>query len=439
MLNIEWLDWTGEFQDRNVYPNAKLVLVSVHPCNSCSSPLGVEYVSLFRFATFGELYMQLWCDILRVFEIYAMWSDVSPGDERNPSISILRAVVWSIFDRPSQLAYIHPEPSFRQIGQFQKVLCFQWRRFLVSLFRVLRLPLGPPLRQDALEQHVRRFVVGLFANRPYLVRGEKAALAGSLEHSRLVAPQVGLRPLQRGDPRLQPRELRLDLGDDAALFGKGSERDSLLSQNTSADCGERRTGCLAFPIGLNVAQEVKQIQAGYLGERTHSRQPATDTRSFTTEVSRTNRGTNGNQDISCFSDLFRRRTPFHGRRIQIAKLSFALVERQANTICVVGAGRWRLPQDNLASFAHGRPRPPIRQRPHVACIVLCQIQLLTPSRRGAALLRPYLHLYTSPHSQPTQTSVGSPLSSNPVRRACPSQAGCPGLRPAHRERCGSGL
>ena len=57
------------------------------------------------------------------------------------------------------------------------------------------------------------------------ILGRQPALARGLEHRRPVAFQVGLHALERRDAHVQPGELLLDLGDDAALFGERGERD----------------------------------------------------------------------------------------------------------------------------------------------------------------------------------------------------------------------
>ena len=85
---------------------------------------------------------------------------------------------------------------------------------------MLRLPLRAPLGQDARQQAIGRLVGGILGRQPALARG--------LEHRRAVAPQVGLHALERGHARVQPGELLLDLGDDAALFGERREGNRYL-------------------------------------------------------------------------------------------------------------------------------------------------------------------------------------------------------------------
>ena len=50
--------------------------------------------------------------------------------------------------------------------------------------------------------------------------GDEAAFAGGFEDGGAVAFEVGLHPPQRRHPRLQPRELLLNLRHNPPLFGK---------------------------------------------------------------------------------------------------------------------------------------------------------------------------------------------------------------------------
>ena len=88
----------------------------------------------------------------------------------------------------------------------------------LSLWHASPLPTCPPFREDALQQFRGRFIACILRDEFPLTRG--------LEHSGLIPLEVGLRPFQRGDARIEPRELFFDLGDDALLFWERGNRNN---------------------------------------------------------------------------------------------------------------------------------------------------------------------------------------------------------------------
>jgi len=100
----------------------------------------------------------------------------------------------------------------------------------------------PPLRQDARQQLARRFGVRVRLA-PCL---RQLALNRRLQHGGAVLLQAGAGTLQRGYARIEPRELLLDGGDDAALLGEGSDWDAISLQRLSIDACN---GCPIFRTG----------------------------------------------------------------------------------------------------------------------------------------------------------------------------------------------
>ncbi len=82
-------------------------------------------------------------------------------------------------------------------------------------------PVGAALLEDAGEELVGGFVVAAFGAGEFGFGGNEVSFAGGLQHGRPVALQVRLGPLERRHPRIQSRELLLDLGDDSILFRQG--------------------------------------------------------------------------------------------------------------------------------------------------------------------------------------------------------------------------
>ena len=79
--------------------------------------------------------------------------------------------------------------------------------------------MGATLGKDAGKQIAGGFVGGVLRN--------KLAFTGGFEDGGFIALEVGLQPLEGGDARIKPGELRLKRRDDAALLVQRRERDTI--------------------------------------------------------------------------------------------------------------------------------------------------------------------------------------------------------------------
>ena len=81
------------------------------------------------------------------------------------------------------------------------------------------------LGEDAAEEFFAGFEFSVFGFGEFGFGGDEAAFAGGFEDGGAVAFEVGLHPPQRRHPRLQPRELLLNLRHNPPLFGKWGDRN----------------------------------------------------------------------------------------------------------------------------------------------------------------------------------------------------------------------
>ncbi len=192
-------------------------------------------------------------------------------------------------------------------------------------------------------------------------RPRPVPLAGRLEDGLLITWQPGPRPLQRRQPRVQPRKMPLDGGHDAALFWGRGQRNAGALQDLAANGRKSRARCPGGPVWLDVAQVIQAIVVRHAAPGPQRRQPAPDARLFPAQIGRADRGADRNQDVARLGHPDRLHTPAGGRGIQLAKLGLALVKRQAHALRVIGARGRRLPRHDFASLSQGLPRPPRRQ------------------------------------------------------------------------------
>ena len=159
----------------------------------------------------------------------------------------LSAAEWAAYERQfvsqtscSTIAHVQPSGSGGRLavsGAAGSLYLPRPGQFLRRSVRMRCKSCSPVSKCRArLERFCLRLRLDAAATLQFGFGGDEFAFAGGFEDGGAVAFEVGLHPPQRRHPRLQPRELLLNLRHNAALFGEGWDRNA-----ESRQCPLRRS------------------------------------------------------------------------------------------------------------------------------------------------------------------------------------------------------
>src|SRR5271157_4861276 len=187
-----------------------------------------KHVTLLKLIAGGDLHRDR--RVLDVLQIEIPSGDIWNSQHGRSRSGVVALDRRAIFTPSNELIQAYTAPAIGQFNSARRLglsgirilLLPPLRRLLArlgELGELLFLPLVAAIGEDAFEEDGGGFGVGVLRS-PVL--GE-FALDRCLEDGSSISLQVGLHPLQGGDPGIEVGEKLFDLGDDAALLVQWSD------------------------------------------------------------------------------------------------------------------------------------------------------------------------------------------------------------------------